>query len=225
MDYEKLRGAYGRLLGLAESLPDRNSNFGANIADDYNDVVKELSGTTGENLDKFVIPPEAYWKDREHVNGYYSTKIKQMISYLRYKYNLDERILEIGSLINAVENQELKARCLDLLTARGKFDRVINQATLVLEDAIRTKSGVTGKTGTELVNTVFKDRPDDSILVIDGEPEEHVCFAHICRGIMLGFRNLTHHKLADKFTREDALKFCGFIDVLLKLIDSAKKNT
>lgn len=31
-------------------------------------------------------------------------------------------------------------------------------------------------------------------------------------------------RLMDKFTREDALKFCGFIDVLLKLLDSAKKS-
>src|SRR3989338_4844489 len=118
MDYEKLKGVYGRLLGLTESLPERNSNFGANIADDYNDIVKELSEITGDNLACYVIPREAYWRDGSYVNGYYSTKIKQIVSYLRYKHNLDENILEIGSLINAIENQGLKDRCLDLLTAK-----------------------------------------------------------------------------------------------------------
>ena len=135
--------------------------------------------------------------------------------------NLDEKIMELGSLINAIENQELKDRCLDLLTARGKFDRVINQATLVLEDTIRQKSGITGKEGVKLVNEAIKDEASSSVLVIEGEPEEQEGMAHICRGIMLSFRNLTHHKLIDKFSREDALKFCSFIDVLLKIVDTA----
>ncbi len=229
MDTNKLRGLYGRLLGLKESLPDPRSSISAIIGNDYNMIVDNIAKITGEKYDSYNIPDNQYYSmygsSEQFINRDAFTRMSQFISYLSQMYNLNEKIIEIGSLIGAIQNQELRERCLDLLTASGKFDRVINQATLVLEDYIRTKSGITGKTGTDLVNTVFKEDPSDSILIIDGEPEEHACFGHICRGIMLGFRNLTHHKLADKFTREDALKFCGFIDVLLKLIDSARKKT
>jgi hypothetical protein len=225
IDYEKLRGLYGRLLGLAESLPEKNLNFGSIIADDYNVIINELAKVTEENLNSYIIPRSEFYGDNsKYVSGYSATRVRQLISYLRYKYNLDDKIIELGSLINAIENQELKDRCLDLLTAKGKFDRVINQATLVLDDTIGKKSGIDDKEGVKRINDVFKDVPSDSILEIDGEPEEHEGFGHICRGIMIGFRNLTHHKLIDKFSREDALKFCGFIDVLLKYINSANVN-
>ena len=228
MDYEKLKGLYGRLLGLKESMPDPRNSITAILGDDYNMIVYSMAEITGEDYNSYKIPDDQYYTfggTSRHIHRDAFTRMRQFISYLSTKYNLNDKILEVGSLIGAIENQELRDRCLDLLSARGKFDRVINQATQVLEDTIRTKSGVTGKTGTDLINIVFKDDPADSVLIIDGEPEEHECFAHICRGIMLGFGNLTHHKLVDKFTREDALKFCGFIDVLLKFIESSKKNT
>lgn len=229
MDYEKLKGTYGRLMGILESLPDKkDDSFDYIIANDYNLIVDELSKITQNDLNDYKIPNSESWvgygSDRVHVYAASATKIRQLISYLKFTYNLDEKILELGSLINAIENQELKDRCLDLLTARGKFDRVINQATLVLEDTIRQKSGINDKEGVKLVNEAIKDDASNSILAIDGESEEQEGLSHICRGIMLGFRNLTHHKLIDKFSREDALKFCSFIDILLKFIDSAKVN-
>jgi len=42
------------------------------------------------------------------------------------------------------------------------------------------------------------------------------------RGIVLSFRNPTHHFITDKFSREDALKLVAFIDNLLQIIDSSK---
>jgi len=226
MDYEKLKGLYGRLIGISESLPDRkNECFQKIIADDFNLVVDELSRITESDLGNYRIPANQYWRSEGssimHVNSGTITRIRQLISYLKYTYNLDEKIMELGSLINAIENQELKDRCIDLLSARGKFDRVINQATLVLEDSIRQKSGIIGTEGVKLVNEAIKDNVSNSILIIEGEPEEQEGLSHICRGIMLGFRNLTHHKLIDKFSREDALKFCGFVDILLKIINTA----
>ena len=226
MDYEKLKGLYGRLIGVSESLPDLKGDFfDPMIADDFNAVVDKLTEITGTDLKDYKIPANAYFSHARYgnrlVHGSAATKIRQLISYLKYTYNLDEKIMELGSLINAIDNQELKDRCLDLLTARGKFDRVINQATLVLEDTIRQKSGITGKEGVKLVNEAIKDDASSSVLVIDGEPEEQQGLAHICRGIMASFRNLTHHKLVDKFSREDALKFCGFIDILLKIIEAS----
>ncbi len=42
---------------------------------------------------------------------------------------------------------------------------------------------------------------------------------------MLAFRNTAHHKIADTFTREEALKVCAFIDNLLRRIDNAEIQT
>ncbi len=113
-----------------------------------------------------------------------------------------------------------------VLTAEGKFDRVINQATQVLEARIRTKSGGNSdKTGTQLVNAVIKAKIDQTVLQVSRDEGEQEGVAHICRGIMQAFRNPTHHQLSDAFSREGALKFCGFIDSLLRIIDNAEVRT
>jgi hypothetical protein len=39
---------------------------------------------------------------------------------------------------------------------------------------------------------------------------------------MLAFRNPTHHKITDKYRREDALKVCAFIDNILSVLEGAK---
>jgi hypothetical protein len=51
---------------------------------------------------------------------------------------------------------------------------------------------------------------------------EHVYFidSHIVE-IGRSFRNPTHHHILDKYTREDALKLCAFIDNILLLVDKA----
>ncbi len=54
---------------------------------------------------------------------------------------------------------------------------------------------------------------------------QYESIAHICRGIILSFRNPTHHKIIENYSREDALKFCAFIDLLLMLIDKLRLNT
>lgn len=129
---------------------------------------------------------------------------------------------EIGGLFSSLHDATLRERCADLLSASGNFDRVINQATQVLEDRIRQKaSAASSLTGTPLVNAVLKTALNETILKISDDPGEHEGVCHICRGVMLAFRNPTHHTIADKFSREDALKVCAFIDNLLKLVDDA----
>jgi hypothetical protein len=43
----------------------------------------------------------------------------------------------------------------------------------------------------------------------------------ICKGLTLALRGPLHHALRDDLTRAAALKFCGFIDHLLAILDKA----
>jgi hypothetical protein len=43
------------------------------------------------------------------------------------------------------------------------------------------------------------------------------------RGVVPTFRNKTHHHVADTFSRDDAMRVCGFIDVLLRVVDNSTK--
>lgn len=124
-----------------------------------------------------------------------------------------------------IQDTELQNRCVDLLLLNSKFDRAINQATLVLEDRIRSKSQPsTSRVGENLVNFAFKDDPSNTVLrVAGGGAEDQRGFTQILRGIVPAFRNRTHHYLTDSFTREDAIRVCGFIDVLLRVVDSSTK--
>jgi hypothetical protein len=45
----------------------------------------------------------------------------------------------------------------------------------------------------------------------------------IQRGVVPAFRNRTHHHILDNFSQEDAIRVCGFIDVLLRVVDTSVK--
>lgn len=62
-----------------------------------------------------------------------------------------------------------------------------------------------------------------TIIKISDNPDEHEGFCHVSRGMMLTFRNPSHHQLTDDVTREQALKLCGFVDVLLSILEKSEK--
>ena len=123
-----------------------------------------------------------------------------------------------------IRDDELRNRCKSLLRASRYFDRVLREATTVLEDRIKRLSGVKGQRGAGLVSTVISPKPDRAILRVSTEAYEQQGFHDICRGIMLAFRDTTHHDLSDTIRKEDALKFCGFIDIILGILGSATKQ-
>lgn len=152
------------------------------------------------------------------------TKIPQKSSSYKTKVKLSRRTKLKAAIDYLIEDQELKDRCQDLFLASSKFDRPINQATLVLEDRIRKKAQpIQPLVGVNLVNYAFKGDLTKTILEVSNNPDEQDGFANITRGVMLAFRNPTHHHIVNTFTREEALKVCGFIDVLLKVVDNATK--
>ena len=64
--------------------------------------------------------------------------------------------------------------------------------------------------------------PKKAIIEVSTKSAEQEAFHGICKGIMLLFRNQTHHELSDKLTQEDALKVCAFIDSILDVIEQAQ---
>lgn len=231
MDHAKLRRLYGRLKGIKE-LTSTQPTVDKAVGDDYNNLVQAVSEVIEEDLSSFLLTGRFFYEDLRSssarggelkcLSNSIRDKLLQLTSYLEYGFNLSEKVIEIGSIYNSITDEELKSRCSDILSAPGNFDRVINQATLVLEERIRKRSGLDSYSGVELVNKALNSELSKSVLQVSDDPDVHEGIAHICRGIVLAFRNPTHHRIITDITREDALKVCAFIDNLLQMVDTAK---
>lgn len=228
MDMVKLRSLFGRLKGISEILA-RERSTSKTVADDYNSIVQEIDSVVSDDLNTFLLKGNYLYKSAggKHLckSSTINEKLLQLIPHLENKYNLSENVIEIGSIFDLILDEELKARCADILSAPSNFDRVINQSTQVLEDRIRKKSKCDrALVGVTLINKALNSDLSKTILVVSDNPDEHEGVCHICRGLMIGFRNPTHHHITDSFTREEALKFCAFIDNILQIIEKAKLN-
>jgi hypothetical protein len=138
------------------------------------------------------------------------------------KKSPDPVLLAADYIIN---DRELKSRCRHLLRRKKHLDTVLREATVVLEDRIRTLSGIQERLNpAPLISRALAPDPSRAILVVSQEPSEQQGFHNVCLGLVLTFRDPAHHALDDTTTREDALKFIGFIDVLLGMLGAATKR-
>jgi len=185
----------------------------------YNDLVKDIENLTGSNLRSFKCPiSTAGWSQ-----AIFFGKLNNLVAFWNNYYSIDDKVVEIGTLFRSIQDLELRDRCIDILSAKQHFDRVVNQATLVLEERLRKKSGLVKAYGVDLVNKAINSKPENSVLIISQDVGEQEGFANICRGVVMLYRNPTHHKIVQHYSREKALNICLFIDTLLKTIDTSKK--
>ena len=219
-DIVKLRSFYGaliELIGSAESV--KQWNIDADYVDDYDYIYSQIKACLPDvDLEHVSAGKIRKSRDSEYNRYHYISKLRQLKGILEYGLNLNDKIVQIGSLFNAIKDEELRSRCADLLTANDHFDRVVNQATQVLENRIRAKSG-SSKSGKQLINEAVKSDLAGTILILSTNPNEQEGYSNILRGLMQTLRNSSHHSLSQNYTREDAFAVCGFIDQLLRVID------
>lgn len=124
-----------------------------------------------------------------------------------------------------IHDEVLRKRCLAPLLGSSNFDVAINQATLVLEERIRGKAALKSRmVGENLVNAAFNEDIQKTVLQVgSSDPDDQRGLTQILRGIVPAFRNKTHHHIIDTFSREEAMRVCGFIDVLLRAVDESVK--
>lgn len=126
-----------------------------------------------------------------------------------------------------IKDDELRSRCSDLLQAPGNYDRVIREATTVLENRLRSKPphallaqlipNAADQMGDNLVNKLLS--PNSPILVISSEKRKQLAFHRIMLGAVSYLRNPYHHSL-DPYTEWSwAWSTVGFIDRLLADIE------
>ncbi|MGD0352364.1 MAG: TIGR02391 family protein [Dehalococcoidia bacterium] len=134
--------------------------------------------------------------------------------------------------ILVIKDSGLRSRCLDLLRAPTAYDRVIREATTILEDRIRSKPShatlarlipqANDQVGENLVNKLFS--PDNPVLVVSSERQKQASFHRIMLGVFSYLRNPYHHKLDPVTEWSWAWSTVGLIDRLLAEIEGCSVN-
>jgi hypothetical protein len=128
-----------------------------------------------------------------------------------------------------IRDTQLRNRCIDLLSASGSFDRVINQATQVLEERLRNSvpyerlcdliPNAKEHIGESLANKLLS--PTNPIIVVSDKPQERIAFYKMVVGIIAFLRNPSHHSLNDDTEWSLAWSVVGLVDSLLMELQNA----
>ncbi len=170
------------------------------------------------------LPPNIQSEVRDTLPSIFTTRQPRLKTSISQKGKSQRKRSQISLAVEyLIQDKELFDRCDDLIRAKKKFDRVFREATTVLEDRIKKLSGIKNLVGVNLVGKVLNPDPAKAVLKVSNRKIEQRGFHSIYNGLMLAFRDTTHHELSERFTRQDALRFCGFVDSLLAILGRAQK--
>ena len=224
-----VEGAYARLKGLrdtAYALKNGAVAIPRSFGHDYSKILSSLRDQIDDGFIDFDLTRDDILEDGS-ANFYYYTastlsKVNQLIAYLESVHQAATRIVQIGSIYNLILDPELKSRCSDLLSANDHFDRVINQATQVLEERIRALlPDLVSVYGLVLFGKAVNSDPTKTRIKFSDIPAEQQGYADLLRGVVGAFRNPSHHRFLANVSREQALQICSFIDNLLAALQLA----
>ncbi|MBM3941868.1 MAG: hypothetical protein FJ316_02880 [SAR202 cluster bacterium] len=129
--------------------------------------------------------------------------------------------------------EELRKRCADLLNAPGNYDRVVREATTILESRIRSRPPIevlakaipnsSERQGENLVNKLTN--PDNPMLSISSDKAVRIAFRNMLVGVVSYLRNPYHHRLDDTTEWSWTWSTVGLIDKLLTDIGNCVLNT
>ena len=128
-----------------------------------------------------------------------------------------------------IKDETLRKRCSDLLKAPGSFDRVINQATQVLETRLRDSlpyeklceviPEAKDHVGEPLANKLLS--PNRPVIVVSEKQTERAAFHKMVVGVIAYLRNPSHHSLDDETEWSLAWSVVGLIDSLLSQLENS----
>ena len=128
-----------------------------------------------------------------------------------------------------IRDPALRSRCLDLLAQfreggqHDRLDTVVNEATRILEDRLRSLSGAPPTcVGVDLAKVAFGS-PNPRLIVSDIAPEQEA--AHLLyRGVFGFVRNSAHHRLLGTLQPERVLQVVGMVDYLISVAEAARRE-
>lgn len=131
----------------------------------------------------------------------------------------DRVALPIDDLLT---DDELRSRCGDLLRRRRHLDRAVREAMTVLENRLRSRTGLDKGQERSRVGLVAKAlHPDSGMLRVSVERDEQQGVHDFCKGLIEMYGNPIHHSLRDDVTLEQAVWVCGAVNLMLALLDKA----
>jgi integrase len=129
-----------------------------------------------------------------------------------------------GERANApIRDEELRDRCLLLITAEGNHDLALPAAFQVLESRIRAASRAGSREfGAGLMRWAFDGDP--ARLALTDDKKAQTGALEMYRGLWAYYRNPTAHRVRDDLDRNEVLRVVSWIDHLLWLIDQSASS-
>jgi uncharacterized protein (TIGR02391 family) len=137
---------------------------------------------------------------------------------------LKKRLAMLGQEPAAlIRDAELAQRCADLIDADDHYDRVIREASTILEDRIRNRTHLSAESGVPVMQQAFSVK--NPVIRLSDHGGEQQGAMEIYTGVIRLFRNGVGHRLVKTITQERALQFAVMVDLLLALIDEGMSDT